>query len=49
MKKFLSNAVLGILVAWFVLSYAEIAIKNTNPNPQYSSWNCWILFTGKGK
>lgn len=31
-----------ILFIWFALSYIEIIIKNTNPDPVYSDWNLLV-------
>lgn len=30
-------------VLWFGLSYFEIHIKNSTPNPQYSEYNCFTV------
>lgn len=29
---------------WLFLSWAEVGIKNVNPNPQYSRYNALVLF-----
>lgn len=48
MKKLLSTTIIIInivLILWCAVSTIEVASKNTQPNPQYSSINIWaILF-----
>lgn len=43
-------AVLGLIaLAWFVISYAEICIKNLDNPPQYWDWNLFKLLIGRQK
>ena len=32
-----------LVLLWYALSYGEIFIKNTTPNPQYSSTNFFTM------
>lgn len=46
MKKLTQTLVgtIGIaLILWLVFSTAEVACKNTSPNPEYTSINLWVL------
>jgi hypothetical protein len=37
-------AVLGLIaLAWFVISYAEVCVKNLDNPPQYWDWNLFKL------
>ena len=36
-----------MFLAWFLISYLEIAIFNTS-NPSYHSWNMFLLLFGGG-
>jgi hypothetical protein len=49
MKKALSVIEVVMLItsflfcAWLVISWADIVLHNTNPNPEYLSWNIFTL------
>ena len=38
-----------IFSVWLMASYAEILIKNTHENPEYSKWNFFITTMEKTK
>ena len=47
MKKALSNLATVALVAvmvWVGVSYIDVVRQNSQPNPQYTSWNAIVLF-----
>lgn len=33
-----------VFIAWGIISYAEILMKNTTENPVYHGWNMFIYF-----
>ena len=46
MKNILSKILIAIstlLILWCAVSTIEVVSKNTNPDPQYSSMNLWVL------
>lgn len=48
MKKVVKGIVyaVGVLfIAWFVLSWADIVADNTEPNPQHSEYNMFVIMT----
>lgn len=36
-------AVILCLMAWVFISWVEVCLKNTSPDPQYSTWNFLVL------
>lgn len=49
-KKFLRfMLILLVIVAltWFLISFIEVVLKNTNENITYSNWNLLIKIFGK--
>lgn len=47
MKKALSNLVTIATIAvmvWVGASYIDIVRQNSQPNPQYTSWNAIVMF-----
>ena len=46
-KKVIENIMFVLCVAlaiWFIISFAEIDMKNLTENPVYSSWNFFEVF-----
>ena len=46
-KKVIENIMFALCVAlaiWFIISFAEIDMKNLTENPVYSSWNFFEIF-----
>lgn len=40
------TAVMTLFVAWFIISYFNVAFNNLNPDYVYPSWNLLVILFG---
>lgn len=38
------NVVIALFWCWLFISWVDVVLHNTMPNPQYQPWNLFVLF-----